>query len=582
MTSRAIEIRPPCPPIAKIPAFVRAKRRIYLTATLADDSVLVTDLDADPDLVRRPVTPGNAADLGERIILAPLELNPEVDEAAILDLARQYAAGDRDGDGVVDATPVNAVVLVPSDKVADKWRPFADRVCKVGDLAGTVGELRRGHVGLVVLVNKYDGVDLPGDACRLLVIDGVPRPLDGAERRELNALATSPAFKARYVQRLEQGMGRGVRDTDDHCVVLLLGTDLAMSLHDPAQRALLSPATKAQVALSRELAAQIAGEGMAAVRLAIDACLDRDTHWVQANRLALANVTYDEQSLVRPEAVAGRRAFELASAGKLADAAAELQRMVGTLNDRAQRGWLGEQRAAYVNAFDPVQAQHILSAAVEANPYVLRPVAGVPVTRIKPPVEQAKTSSLFLKREYGDSMSLVLGVRALLDDIQWDKTLTDQAEAAWERLGLHLGFGSDRPEKKYGTGPDNLWALTPTTHAVIELKTGCTTNTIAKKDVDQLGGSIRWHQEIYGTDVDTVPVMLHPSTIVDDRGTVVPGLRVITPPKLTELKTAVVGYVVALANNLGAWNNEKIVAQQLAHFGLNGNVMLNRFSLRAN
>jgi len=34
-------------------------------------------------------------------------------------------------------------------------------------------------VGLVVLVNRYDGVDLPGNACHVLVIDGIPEALDG-------------------------------------------------------------------------------------------------------------------------------------------------------------------------------------------------------------------------------------------------------------------------------------------------------------------------------------------------------------------------------------------------------------------
>jgi hypothetical protein len=63
VTSRGVEIRPPCPPINMIPSFSRARRRVYLTATLSDDSILVTDLDADPAMVARPVTPGSAADL---------------------------------------------------------------------------------------------------------------------------------------------------------------------------------------------------------------------------------------------------------------------------------------------------------------------------------------------------------------------------------------------------------------------------------------------------------------------------------------------------------------------------------------
>jgi hypothetical protein len=45
---------------------------------------------------------------------------------------------------------------------------------------------------------------------------------------------------------------------------------------------------------------------------------------------------------------------------------------------------------------------------------------------------------------------------------------------------------------------------------VTELKTGCTTSTIAKKDLDQLGGSVRWDQK-YSPGVTSLPVMVHPS-----------------------------------------------------------------------
>jgi len=41
-------------------------------------------------------------------------------------------------------------------------------------IATIVAALKKEHVGLVVLVNRYDGIDLPDDACRILVIDGLP------------------------------------------------------------------------------------------------------------------------------------------------------------------------------------------------------------------------------------------------------------------------------------------------------------------------------------------------------------------------------------------------------------------------
>ena len=59
----------------------------------------------------------------------------------------------------------------------------------------TAGE----HVGVVVLINKYDGVDLPHDACRLLIVDGIPTPLSGAEQREAAALTGSTTFQAQRV-----------------------------------------------------------------------------------------------------------------------------------------------------------------------------------------------------------------------------------------------------------------------------------------------------------------------------------------------------------------------------------------------
>lgn len=61
-------------------------------------------------------------------------------------------------------------------------------------------------------------------------------------------------------------MGRGVRDSDDYCAVLLLGANLAVAIHDQSQLRLFSPATQAQLKLSRDIANQIRGEGLDAVR----------------------------------------------------------------------------------------------------------------------------------------------------------------------------------------------------------------------------------------------------------------------------------------------------------------------------
>lgn len=569
ISSRGIEVRPPCPPIAKIPSFVTAARRVYLTATLSDDSIVVTDLKADPANIEHVVTPGSAADLGDRLVLAPLELNPSLSDDAIRHLARDFAIGDRDGDGRPDARPVNVVILVPSDAAAANWNSFADHIYHVDDLERGVAELKDRHVGVVVLVNKYDGIDLPKTACELLIIDGIPRPRDAVERREAVVLHDSPASRARDVARIEQGMGRGVRDVDDHCAVLLMGAGLAVAVHDDTWLTHFSPATRAQLELSRQVALQVKGEGLDGVRAALTACLDRDAQWVEHSKRALAPIRYLNTGAVRPEAVAIREAFDLALGGQTSAAADRLQKVIGTTTNLAVRGWLREQRATYLHFTDPAAAQKQLGQAVSDNPACLRPAVGVGVGKTRAAAVQARAAAEYLAATYSDNTALVLGVQKVLDDIVWDEERTKDAEAAWAKLGLHLGFASTRPEQLYDTGPDNLWALSPARHAVIELKTGreLTCAGISKHDCDQLGGSIRWNQD-NNPEASSVPLMIHPTATLDARAVLVDGMRVITPDKLDELKASVVAFVTALAEGAARWSDPDAVAEQLTHHKL--------------
>ncbi|WP_406346981.1 DEAD/DEAH box helicase [Streptomyces sp. NBC_00648] len=580
-TSQGFEIRPPCPPIHMIPSFAKARRRVYLTATLADDSVLVTSLDADPELLVKPVTPGSAADLGDRLILSPLALNRNLDAGAIRQLARQFANGDRNGDSAPEAQPINVVVIVPSGPAAEPWKPFADAVLRVNDLAAGVEALKSTRGRLVVLINKYDGVDLPGDACRLLIIDGVPTPMSGADRREADALAGSPTVTAREIQRIEQGMGRGVRDRDDHCAVLLLGANLARATTEPHRLSMFSNATQAQLGLSQELALQIKGEGINSIREALSIFLSRDPAWVEESRRRTATVRYAEYTRIRPEAVATRQAFDLAVVGQTSKAAERFVQVINQTHDTALRGWLMEQRAAYVHFTDSHQAQQVLVNATGLNHAVLRPAAGIAPAKAKAGAVQAREAVAFLTATYDNPTQLVLGVKAMLEDVAWDEERTNQAEAAWQQLGRHLGFASSRPDKESGgEGPDNLWILSSTRHAVTELKTGCTTETISKHDLNQLGGSVRWDRREY-PEASPLPVMLHPSNICDSLGTPEPGMVVITPDRLDALKAAVTKYTVALADGLGLWHDEATVATHLMTNFLNGDQLFNTYATPA-
>ena len=275
IAAEALEIRLPCSAIESIRSFAKAKRRIYLTATLDDDTVLCTHFGADVESIREPITPKSADDLGDRMILTPLMTHPNARDEDIRDLL------------VAQSREHNVVVIVPSRRRAEFWRPVADSVLDGKTLADGVARLGRGNVGLVVLLNKYDGVDLPHAACRILALDGLPEAYGALDRLDAVGLDESDAMVTQQIQRIEQGMGRGVRSNEDYCVVLLLGSRLTQRLYAQGGNARFSPATRAQLDLSPKVADMRHGTSVGEIVGAIAQCLNRDADWVAASRRAL-------------------------------------------------------------------------------------------------------------------------------------------------------------------------------------------------------------------------------------------------------------------------------------------------------
>jgi hypothetical protein len=479
-------------------------------------------------------------------------------------MAREYAHGFPNSNGEATRTPINVVVIVPSDKAATNWAPFADRTWNVKDLVEGVIELKSGHVGLVVLANKYDGVDLADGACRLLILDGLPRSLDAIEQREASAFPKSHKLLARRIQRVEQGMGRGVRDALDYCAVLLLGEDLTHAIHDPKQRALFSPATKVQIEISRKLAEQLQGRGIVAISESLDLCLDRDARWIEVGTNALAQTNYNSASFIRPYEVAIRNAYNHALHHDYGSAEQELQEAINTSESALEKGWLMEQKASYLHFTNRAEAQTLLQSASAQNPHVLKPIAGVSVKRIRVLEVQANAIAEYARESFADGLDAILTVNALLENIQWDNEKYTLAGQAWEELGLLLGFGSERPELKYGKGPDNLWAVNDQSNLIFELKTGALDQPIKKDYLDQLGGHIRWHDSEYARfSMTAIPIFIHPSGSHDGRSTPPIGTRILEKTAMSRLKKALNEMATALQEK-DSWTDAQKIAEQIS------------------
>lgn len=538
-TAYGAEIGPRCLPVEMLPAFVQAKRRIYMTATLADDSVLVTDFDADPKSVAAPISPKGGSDIGERLILVPQEINTSVKDTEIRDFVAAYAKTK------------NVVVIVPSFERAKFWVSVATATVSADNIEEGVSKLRASAGNLVVMVNKYDGVDLPNDACRMLVVDGLPTARRLLDRQEQTLLEASTRHRAKQVQRIEQGMGRGIRASHDYCVVLLMGSQLLGALYANGSAAMFSSSTTKQLALSRKVARLIEEKGLDEMAKVVDGALGRDPMWVAAAKNALIEVSNPATVTVDPIAIAQREAFDSTRRGRYDRAEAALRSALDKTDSEAAEGWLLQQIAEVVHHVDKVRSQSILAGAHDRNISTTRPLNGIVYPRVDTVgLDQARQAGEYLSKKYADGNAMILGVNALLDRLHFGPGTAEMFEEALKELGLHLGFRAQRPEKLGIAGLDVLWGIGQLRYALLPCKSEAVAATISKNYADQVSGSAAWFAGAYDQTCSAVPVLIHPSQTLDAMAAVPEDTMVLTAAKLEGLKSAVSSYVTAVKGRL--------------------------------
>ena len=563
-SSESFEIHPLCPPTNNIVSLESADRRMYLTATLPDDSVLITHFGVSTEAAVKPISPSSAADIGDRLILSVRELDGSISDETIrqivADLAKKY----------------NVVVLVPSFRRASNWRDKAEHIVGADEIEDVVESLKRQHVGLVVLVNKYDGVDLPGKACRILVIDGVPEAMNNAERREGELLGGSDVLAHRTLQRIEQGMGRGVRSTDDYCVVLLLSAGLSAVLAKRRMYERLGPATRAQLDLSMAVAREIGIDDLVSV---VEQCLTRDSSWLQVSRECLSGVAYGEGS-IEPFAANLRSAFVAATLGQFDIACDKVRTALNLVQDDTTKGWLQECLATYLQNINPVRAQSTLEGAVRLNSRAMRPLSGVRYRRAEARVNQARAASQAFKESFDSGIGLRLSVEDLVSRLNFDSNGAKDFENAVEELGRLLGFESQRPERDTGSGPDALWGVGDMNYFVIECKSEAESE-VYKRDAAQLGHSMNWFAEEYDSTSGATPLMIHHSGELAHDAALPQGTRLIDRSRMRRLQEAVVEYATVLSNEQ-MWDDLDAIRELLRHRELTAQGFLQRYTRKAN
>jgi hypothetical protein len=208
---KAIVLRPLVPATNRQAEFARASQRIYMSATLGAGGELERIFGVRK-ITRLPVPDEwEHRSTGRRLFLLPAaSLRPaDMDQVVI---------------GAVKSAG-RALVLAPTHEDVAKRSEMLEAAdiptLHAEDIEESLTPFTTQKQAALILANRYDGIDLPGDDCRLLVLDGLPVAVNILERFLHQRLAATALLGERMRTRFTQGVGRATRGEGDWCAVLV-------------------------------------------------------------------------------------------------------------------------------------------------------------------------------------------------------------------------------------------------------------------------------------------------------------------------------------------------------------------------
>ncbi|MFF3878045.1 DEAD/DEAH box helicase [Streptomyces sp. NPDC001978] len=236
VTYGSILVRPLIPPTSENHVFVGARQRIYVSATLGRGGELERAFGRTEITTLALPVDSSEPRSGRRFFL-------------FSDLMSDAGAAQLTKDAVVAAG--KALILAPETRIADAaaedlagedWQVF-----KSADVEKTLAPFAETAHATCGLAGRYDGLDLPGNSCNAVVLQGLPDADNLQERFLSGRVRAGIALAERIRTRVVQGAGRCTRGPKDWALVIVNGADITKYLSRPETQQAMEPELQAEL-----------------------------------------------------------------------------------------------------------------------------------------------------------------------------------------------------------------------------------------------------------------------------------------------------------------------------------------------
>jgi hypothetical protein len=277
VSSNEILIKPLIPPTWSHSAFDNAKQRIYMSATLGLGGDLER-LTGRSNIKRLPIPTGwDKQGIGRRFFIFP---EKSLDHEEIVELRR----------GLMKEAGRSIVITSNNDSAKEVITDISIHldfpIFTAQNLEESKFEFINASEAVVVIANRYDGIDFPEDDCRLLFVDGLSQSTSLQERFFINKMGASLLFNDRIQTRALQAIGRCTRGLNDYSAVVITGDELSCYLTDLKRRKYFHPELQAELEFGVYQSTEIKP---ANILENFQIFLEHDSDWEVANDAILDN-----------------------------------------------------------------------------------------------------------------------------------------------------------------------------------------------------------------------------------------------------------------------------------------------------
>ncbi|MFT8600350.1 MAG: DEAD/DEAH box helicase family protein [Leuconostoc pseudomesenteroides] len=243
--SHTLVIKPLFPPTLNLSHIRNANCKLYLSATFGETSQTLRNFGIE-DLTYVNLPENKQPTGGRHYILFPRLEEESLQSQANL-ISSLYVKNKK------------MVILTKNNK---EMNYFIKELSQLDDIQmfdiDTIKEFKESLEGVIVLSNRFDGVDFENDSAHLVIITDLSLAKNFQEKFLFSKINAQSLFKDQLVNRSIQALGRASRSENDYSVVVALGHEIQNELQSPQKRKILPKNLQAELSTGIKISNNIA------------------------------------------------------------------------------------------------------------------------------------------------------------------------------------------------------------------------------------------------------------------------------------------------------------------------------------